>query len=87
MMLGGGFSNYQKVFKHFIIIRLGKSPGSSQQSALDGKVDGQLSMPHIKLPLQSLSESQSPWFNLHWLDCVQQLQSRGFPLQTFAKFW
>ena len=86
-MLGGGFSNYQKVFKHFIIIRLGKSPGSSQQSAVDGKVDAQLLVPHIKLPLQSLFESQSPWFNPHWLDDEQQFQSMGFPLQSFAKFW
>ena len=67
-----------------MFIRLGKSPGSLQQSAVDGKVDGQLSMPHIKLPLQSLSESQSPWFNPHWLDGVQQLQSRGFPLQRYS---
>ena len=86
MMLGGGISNFQKVFKHFIIIRLGKSPGSSQQSAADGKGDGQLSVPHIKLPLQSLSESQSPWFNPHWLDDVQQLQSVKIPLQSFSKF-
>ena len=74
-MLGGGISNYQKVFKHFIFIRLGKSPGSSQQSAVDGKVDAQLSVPHIKLPLHSLSESQSPSFNPHWLDDEQQFRT------------
>ena len=58
-----------------MFIRLGKSPGSLQQSAVDGKVDGQLSMPHIKLPLQSLSESQSPSFNPHWLDDEQQFMT------------
>ena len=65
-----------------------KLPGGfSQQSASDGKDDGQLSVPHNKLPLQSLFESQSPWFNPHWLDDEQQFQSMGFPLQSFAKFW
>ena len=49
-----------------MFIRLGKSPGSLQQSAVDGKSDGQLSVPHINLPLHSLSESQSPSFNPHW---------------------
>ena len=48
-------------------------PGSLQQSASDGKCDGQLSVPQTKLPIQSLSESQSPWLRPHWFDGVQQL--------------
>ena len=48
-------------------------PGSLQQSASDGKCDGQLSVPQTKLPVQSLSKSQSPWLRPHWFDGVQQL--------------
>ena len=48
-----------------------KSP--AQQSALNGKCDWQLSDPQIRLPLQSLFESQSPSLIPHWLDDEQQV--------------
>ena len=43
-----------------------------QQSASEGKCDGQLSLPQMRLPLQSLLSSQSPWLRPHWLDDEQQ---------------
>ena len=44
-----------------------------QQSSPEVNVSPtQLACPQIKLPLQSLSESQSPSLLPHWLDEVQQ---------------
>ena len=45
----------------------------------------QLLLPHIRLPAQSLSTSQSPSLTLHWLEEVQHVQSVvGMPLQFGA---
>ena len=44
-----------------------------QQSASVGNGELQLSVPQTKLPLHSLSESQSPWLGPHWLDDEQQV--------------
>ena len=43
-------------------------PVPSQQSAFDGKGDGQLLDPQTRLPLQSVSLSQSPSFIPQGLD-------------------
>ena len=44
-----------------------------QQSSVELNVSPtQLLLPQIRLPLQSLSESQSPSLIPHWLDEVQQ---------------
>ena len=48
--------------------KLPDEPDDSQQSAFDGKGDGQLSMTQTRLPLHSLSLSQSPSFKPHGLD-------------------
>ena len=47
-------------------------PGS-QQSASDGNGGWQLFCPHTRLPLHSLSESQSPWLRPHGFDDEQHL--------------
>ena len=51
-----------------ISAKLPDEPDDSQQSAFDGKGDGQLLEPHTKLPLHSLSLSQSPSFKPQGLD-------------------
>ena len=79
-------SQFSKLVVMYFIRNILKLPGS-QQSASDGKADGQLSLPQIRLPLHSLFVSQSPWFMSHCLVDVQHLQtlSLSMALQTLAE--